>query len=91
MEYEPGASALEELIRSLRLAATANHDVGMDATGHLLTEAADEIDLLREALKVIAAGIPGPCLFATEVLQGRFALQASAACGSSKPLPQVKT
>lgn len=40
----------EELVASLRLAATAYHEQGRDATGHLLTDAADKIEALRAAL-----------------------------------------
>jgi hypothetical protein len=41
----------EELIRALRLAATASHEAGMDATGHILTESADEIARLSKTQK----------------------------------------
>ena len=35
-----------------------------------LREAADEIERLRGALEIISQGIPGPTIFATEVLRG---------------------
>lgn len=48
------ADALEELVGSLRLAAAAHHEVARDATGHLLTEAANKIEEMRSALYSIA-------------------------------------